>query len=176
MRGGRCLTRQSVHKRLHTRGSKQWPVVRQRHRYLLLKLSCFSISIYWLKIVVAAVGFKARRPEIPSTVNRHVAAIIESCWASANEAAASFHCITANTIDQSAIDIFQKEHKPFEVVLQFQSDISMELVYCQHGTCISTKSILAYEIWKMASEFTNLKYSIVEIDEVRFEWAECMLD
>ncbi|KAG6533944.1 hypothetical protein ZIOFF_007823 [Zingiber officinale] len=36
--------------------------------------------------------------------------------------------------------------------------------------------ILAYEIWKMASEFTNLKYSKVEIDEVRFEWAECMLD
>ncbi|KAG6514187.1 hypothetical protein ZIOFF_024530 [Zingiber officinale] len=36
--------------------------------------------------------------------------------------------------------------------------------------------ILAYEIWKMASEFTNLKYSRVEIDEVRFEWAECMLD
>ncbi|KAG6499161.1 hypothetical protein ZIOFF_038917 [Zingiber officinale] len=27
-----------------------------------------------------------------------------------------------------------------------------------------------------ASEFTNLKYSRVEIDEVRFEWAECMLD
>ncbi|KAG6472837.1 hypothetical protein ZIOFF_070315 [Zingiber officinale] len=25
-------------------------------------------------------------------------------------------------------------------------------------------------------EFTNLKYSRVEIDEVRFEWAECMLD
>ncbi|KAG6538753.1 hypothetical protein ZIOFF_003881 [Zingiber officinale] len=49
--------------------------------------------------VVAAVGFKVRRPEIPSTVNRHVAAIIESCWASANEAAASFHCITANMID-----------------------------------------------------------------------------
>ncbi|KAG6524469.1 hypothetical protein ZIOFF_014378 [Zingiber officinale] len=24
--------------------------------------------------------------------------------------------------------------------------------------------------------FTNLKYSRVEIDEVRFEWAECMLD
>ncbi|KAG6489128.1 hypothetical protein ZIOFF_050386 [Zingiber officinale] len=36
--------------------------------------------------------------------------------------------------------------------------------------------ILAYEIWKMASEFTNLKYSRVEIDEVRFEWVECMLD
>ncbi|KAG6523928.1 hypothetical protein ZIOFF_013816 [Zingiber officinale] len=29
---------------------------------------------------------------------------------------------------------------------------------------------------KMASEFTNLKYSRVEIDEVRFEWAKCMLD
>ncbi|KAG6520272.1 hypothetical protein ZIOFF_017310 [Zingiber officinale] len=25
-------------------------------------------------------------------------------------------------------------------------------------------------------QFTNLKYSRVEIDEVRFEWAECMLD
>ncbi|KAG6472084.1 hypothetical protein ZIOFF_069539 [Zingiber officinale] len=27
-----------------------------------------------------------------------------------------------------------------------------------------------------ADDFTNLKYSRVEIDEVRFEWAECMLD
>ncbi|KAG6514171.1 hypothetical protein ZIOFF_024512 [Zingiber officinale] len=25
-------------------------------------------------------------------------------------------------------------------------------------------------------EFTNLKYSRVEIDEMQFEWAECMLD
>ncbi|CAL9145460.1 unnamed protein product, partial [Musa hybrid cultivar] len=31
--------------------------------------------------VVAAVGFKGRRLEIPSDVNPHVAAIIESCWA-----------------------------------------------------------------------------------------------
>ncbi|KAG6490998.1 hypothetical protein ZIOFF_052330 [Zingiber officinale] len=29
---------------------------------------------------------------------------------------------------------------------------------------------------KNAYHFTNLKYSRVEIDEVRFEWAECMLD
>ncbi|KAG6487038.1 hypothetical protein ZIOFF_055620 [Zingiber officinale] len=29
---------------------------------------------------------------------------------------------------------------------------------------------------KYTHEFTNLKYSRVEIDEVRFEWAECMLD
>ncbi|KAG6526191.1 hypothetical protein ZIOFF_016168 [Zingiber officinale] len=28
----------------------------------------------------------------------------------------------------------------------------------------------------LLNEFTNLKYSRVEIDEVRFEWAECMLD
>ncbi|KAG6470269.1 hypothetical protein ZIOFF_071334 [Zingiber officinale] len=27
-----------------------------------------------------------------------------------------------------------------------------------------------------AQKFTSLKYSRVEIDEVRFEWAECMLD
>ncbi|KAG6478968.1 hypothetical protein ZIOFF_062417 [Zingiber officinale] len=66
---------------------------------LCLDVASYIPNITMLKIVVAAVGFKARRPEIPSTVNRHVAAIIESCWASANEAAASFHCITANTID-----------------------------------------------------------------------------
>ncbi|KAG6533590.1 hypothetical protein ZIOFF_007465 [Zingiber officinale] len=29
---------------------------------------------------------------------------------------------------------------------------------------------------KELAQFTNLKYSRVEIDEVRFEWAECMLD
>ncbi|KAG6503468.1 hypothetical protein ZIOFF_035783 [Zingiber officinale] len=29
---------------------------------------------------------------------------------------------------------------------------------------------------KELAQFTNLKYSKVEIDEVRFEWAECMLD
>ncbi|KAG6476071.1 hypothetical protein ZIOFF_065306 [Zingiber officinale] len=29
---------------------------------------------------------------------------------------------------------------------------------------------------RFETEFTNLKYSRVEIDEVRFEWAECMLD
>ncbi|KAG6493809.1 hypothetical protein ZIOFF_048812 [Zingiber officinale] len=29
---------------------------------------------------------------------------------------------------------------------------------------------------RMRDEFTNLKYFRVEIDEVRFEWAECMLD
>ncbi|KAG6479274.1 hypothetical protein ZIOFF_062736 [Zingiber officinale] len=28
----------------------------------------------------------------------------------------------------------------------------------------------------LTTSFTNLKYSRVEIDEVRFEWAECMLD
>ncbi|KAG6521309.1 hypothetical protein ZIOFF_018424 [Zingiber officinale] len=29
---------------------------------------------------------------------------------------------------------------------------------------------------RFETEFTNLKYSRVEIDEVRFEWIECMLD
>ncbi|KAG6527676.1 hypothetical protein ZIOFF_009802 [Zingiber officinale] len=29
---------------------------------------------------------------------------------------------------------------------------------------------------RLLAKFTNLKYSRVEIDEVRFEWAECMLD
>ncbi|KAG6478899.1 hypothetical protein ZIOFF_062345 [Zingiber officinale] len=38
-----------------------------------------------------------------------------------------------------------------------------------------TLSIITYGDDK-AIKFTNLKYSRVEIDEVRFEWAECMLD
>ncbi|KAG6526867.1 hypothetical protein ZIOFF_016870 [Zingiber officinale] len=33
-----------------------------------------------------------------------------------------------------------------------------------------------YGTQSVTSEFTNLKYSRVEIDEVRIEWAECMLD
>ncbi|KAG6470306.1 hypothetical protein ZIOFF_071371 [Zingiber officinale] len=33
-----------------------------------------------------------------------------------------------------------------------------------------------YDTQSVTSEFTNLKYSRVEIDEVRIEWAECMLD
>ncbi|KAG6496517.1 hypothetical protein ZIOFF_044384 [Zingiber officinale] len=36
---------------------------------------------YTVKLV-AAVAFKGRRLEIPSSVNKHLAAIIESCWAS----------------------------------------------------------------------------------------------
>ncbi|KAG6487502.1 hypothetical protein ZIOFF_056088 [Zingiber officinale] len=46
-------------------------------------------------------------------------------------------------------------------------------------TAINVNDIF-YEIGKslsgVQSLFTNLKYSRVEIDEVRFEWAECMLD
>ncbi|KAG6523947.1 hypothetical protein ZIOFF_013835 [Zingiber officinale] len=34
----------------------------------------------------------------------------------------------------------------------------------------------AAKIMMKKKKFTNLKYSRVEIDEVRFEWAECMLD
>ncbi|KAG6487854.1 hypothetical protein ZIOFF_056590 [Zingiber officinale] len=132
-----------------------------------------------LKIVVAAIGFKARRPEITSTVNRHVAAIIESCWASANEAATSFHCITANTIDLISYRYFStgKLLKEADKEIGHQKTIT-SLSKSADGSHFLTRHscILAYEIWKMASEFTNLKYSRVEIDEVRFEWAECMLD
>ncbi|KAG6506508.1 hypothetical protein ZIOFF_031832 [Zingiber officinale] len=35
---------------------------------------------------------------------------------------------------------------------------------------------VAVHLISMRDEFTNLKYSRVEIDKVRFEWAECMLD
>ncbi|KAG6483325.1 hypothetical protein ZIOFF_059969 [Zingiber officinale] len=36
--------------------------------------------------------------------------------------------------------------------------------------------VLSIEGTHLRRLFTNLKYSRVEIDEVRFEWAECMLD
>ncbi|KAG6472511.1 hypothetical protein ZIOFF_069976 [Zingiber officinale] len=41
-----------------------------------------------------------------------------------------------------------------------------------------TKSLLQLNLYMndIGDAFTNLKYSRVEIDEVRFEWAECMLD
>ncbi|KAG6472744.1 hypothetical protein ZIOFF_070221 [Zingiber officinale] len=39
-----------------------------------------------------------------------------------------------------------------------------------------TKDFVKIANFGLALEFTNLKYSRVEIDEVRFEWAECMLD
>ncbi|KAG6531006.1 hypothetical protein ZIOFF_004776 [Zingiber officinale] len=37
-------------------------------------------------------------------------------------------------------------------------------------------SFSSYNQHLMTLDFTSLKYSRVEIDEVRFEWAECMLD
>ncbi|KAG6493173.1 hypothetical protein ZIOFF_048150 [Zingiber officinale] len=124
-----------------------------------------------LKIVVAAVGFKARRPEITSTVNRHVATIIESCWASANEAAASFHCITANTIDLISYRYFSTG----KLLKEADKEISHQKTITSLSKSADGSHFLTGSSDKFA-KFTNLKYSKVEIDEVRFEWAECMLD
>ncbi|KAG6475698.1 hypothetical protein ZIOFF_064927 [Zingiber officinale] len=121
--------------------------------------------------VVAAVGFKARRPEIPSTVNRHVAAIIESCWASAKEAAASFHCITANTIDLISYRYFSTG----KLLKEADKEIGHQKTIASLSKSADDSHFLTGSSDKFA-KFTNLKYSRVEIDEVRFEWAECMLD
>ncbi|KAG6475678.1 hypothetical protein ZIOFF_064907 [Zingiber officinale] len=40
----------------------------------------------------------------------------------------------------------------------------------------NTTAEVALRLVRPGKKFTNLKYSRVEIDEVRFEWAECMLD
>ncbi|KAG6520170.1 hypothetical protein ZIOFF_017208 [Zingiber officinale] len=40
----------------------------------------------------------------------------------------------------------------------------------------NTAAEVALRLVRPGKKFTNLKYSRVEIDEVRFEWAECMLD
>lgn len=68
-----------------TGSNKFWSYFFSMERHI----SCFSIfSNYGLNVsqpvyfqVVAAVGFKGRRLEIPSSVDPKVAAIIESCWA-----------------------------------------------------------------------------------------------
>ncbi|KAG6521005.1 hypothetical protein ZIOFF_018070 [Zingiber officinale] len=43
-------------------------------------------------------------------------------------------------------------------------------------TIVALCSVASLLKHKLSSKFTNLKYSRVEIDEVRFEWPECMLD
>ncbi|KAG6536850.1 hypothetical protein ZIOFF_001921 [Zingiber officinale] len=43
-------------------------------------------------------------------------------------------------------------------------------------TIVALCSVASLLKHKLSSKFTNLKYSRVEIDEVQFEWAECMLD
>ncbi|KAG6538769.1 hypothetical protein ZIOFF_003897 [Zingiber officinale] len=44
------------------------------------------------------------------------------------------------------------------------------------NTMLKTLNLSGNNIGDEGAKFTNLKYSRVEIDEVRFEWAECMLD
>ncbi|KAG6508271.1 hypothetical protein ZIOFF_033645 [Zingiber officinale] len=46
----------------------------------------------------------------------------------------------------------------------------------QTNTMLKTLNLSGNNIGDEGAKFTNLKYSRVEIDEVRFEWAECMLD
>ncbi|KAG6492521.1 hypothetical protein ZIOFF_047484 [Zingiber officinale] len=59
-------------------------------------------------------------------------------------------------------DALYKDNLKTVLVRIFQSMKSIS-----NTTCVSSKANVA---------FTNLKYSRVEIDKVRFEWAECMLD
>ncbi|KAG6473412.1 hypothetical protein ZIOFF_067328 [Zingiber officinale] len=49
-------------------------------------------------------------------------------------------------------------------VFSFYMELDLQKPYPTRGSDLLT--------W----EFTNLKYSRVEIDEMQFEWAECMLD
>ncbi|KAG6489443.1 hypothetical protein ZIOFF_050712 [Zingiber officinale] len=48
-------------------------------------------------------------------------------------------------------------------------------VKCRPLTEVEQKQCM-HIIQVMDDKFANLKYSRVETDEVRFEWAECMLD
>ncbi|KAG6468071.1 hypothetical protein ZIOFF_072637 [Zingiber officinale] len=66
-----------------------------------------------------------------------------------------------------ALDVFLKQlhlgdlEEVLKILSQDQRENSKKIFRCLHF---------------QADDFTNLKYSRVEIDEVRFEWAECMLD
>ncbi|KAG6518609.1 hypothetical protein ZIOFF_022089 [Zingiber officinale] len=66
-----------------------------------------------------------------------------------------------------ALDVFLKQlhlgdlEEVLKILIQDQRENFNKIFRCLHF---------------QADDFTNLKYSRVEIDEVLFEWAECMLD
>ncbi|KAG6523518.1 hypothetical protein ZIOFF_013379 [Zingiber officinale] len=64
--------------------------------------------------------------------------------------------------NETGRDALYKDNLKIVLVRIFQSMKSIS-----NTTCVSSRANVA---------FTNLKYSRVEIDEVRFEWDECMLD
>ncbi|KAG6495569.1 hypothetical protein ZIOFF_043395 [Zingiber officinale] len=64
--------------------------------------------------------------------------------------------------NETGRDALYKDNLKTVLVRIFQSMKSIS-----NTTCVSSRTNVA---------FTNLKYSRVEIDEVRFEWVECMLD
>ncbi|KAG6470114.1 hypothetical protein ZIOFF_071168 [Zingiber officinale] len=86
---------------------------------------------------------------------------ISSSAGEEDESSADFFC--ANELFD---DMLQRDLPSF-----LRSDMLRKLLYAHNevdGFGLGAKIC--------ADVFTNLKYSRVEIDEVRFEWAECMLD
>ncbi|KAG6483640.1 hypothetical protein ZIOFF_060292 [Zingiber officinale] len=70
-----------------------------------------------------------------------------------------------------------KQEEQLRALLQNATKSSVEFHLGDNVVVLLMPALLQNAIESMKeSKFTNLKYSIVEIDEVRFEWAECMLD
>lgn len=116
-----------------TGSNKFWSYFFSMERHI----SCFSIfSNYGLNVsqpvyfqVVAAVGFKGRRLEIPSSVDPKVAAIIESCWAKyliTYLLLCFFPCLVLGSY-------FDKTASLFSFFLYFQRTLETTLVCQYHG-------------------------------------------
>ncbi|KAG6503188.1 hypothetical protein ZIOFF_035499 [Zingiber officinale] len=63
-----------------------------------------------------------------------------------------------------------------KLVLVRSKRLDLSLSDPDHYALIASDSFVKVKWPFVFNVFTNLKYSRVEIDEVRFEWAECMLD
>ncbi|KAG6495903.1 hypothetical protein ZIOFF_043734 [Zingiber officinale] len=73
-------------------------------------------------------------------------------------------------------DSFDKmDTKGIETVRRDNCLLVKNLGLTKTGSDYNVKSAHV-ELAEKMRKFTNLEYSRVEIDEVRFEWAECMLD
>ncbi|KAG6529524.1 hypothetical protein ZIOFF_011729 [Zingiber officinale] len=83
---------------------------------------------------------------------------------------------TESMKESKVIDILNVSRHPF--LLSFFFAVAKFLLYASTITITTEFICCSFDLseYSYKLKFTNLKYSRVEIDEVWFEWAECMLD
>ncbi|KAG6536519.1 hypothetical protein ZIOFF_001577 [Zingiber officinale] len=95
-----------------------------------------------------------------------------------------FNALHLTSFDEvKAVIIGQKYHPTRVLTIVYQPfALVTTAIFTYHEAKVNTRlrNLTGYILFFLCSlcliMFTNLKYPRVEIDEVRFEWAECMLD